>query len=130
MNTSRQYIIYMYKICIVIQIVKDTLVWRINFVYIHRLQNTIRISWKSPNNLRGNGIISSDVFATSGKVILKNRFREPSYEMHLISPFKISNIGMERWRPLRVATILVPHFSLHPLITSLPRQHRTKTFCC
>jgi hypothetical protein len=33
---------------------------------------------------------------------------------------KISNIGMERWRTLRVAMILVPHFSLHPLITSLP----------
>jgi hypothetical protein len=81
----------------------------------------IRISWKSRNYLRGNGMISSDVFATSGKDILKKRFRETSYEMHLISPAKILNIGMERWRPLRVATILVPHFSLHPLITSLPQ---------
>jgi hypothetical protein len=66
-------------------------------------------------------MISSEVFATSGKDILRKPFRELSYEMGLISPFKISNIGMERWRPLRVATILVPHFSLHPLITSLPQ---------
>jgi hypothetical protein len=40
--------------------------------------------------------------------------------LHLTLLFKISSIGMERWRTLRVAMILVPHFSLHPLITSLP----------
>jgi len=54
--------------------------------------------------------------------IPKEVFWDRSYGMglHLPLRFQISNTGMERWRTLRLAMILVPHFSLHPLITSLP----------